>query len=381
MSVAEPIVGPWIMRARSIIGARLPTVIVADFEGPANAETKYENSAIRIKWRRGYPAQLSMPSPNPADLAQAALDVEYTACHELGHGIAYWLRSLGIDVPAELYRFRGFAGDPAVLAVTVPDTESGWPYQPREQVAETLRAAIGGRWIRPERAFNEGKPVDPMAARAWMLSLVARAFPPAPVELEIHWLPSPNYRQGRPRPIRYIVLHTTQGNDSRGWLTNPASQVSAHYLVRGARVYQLVDEDDTAWHAGRIAGTPTTPLYTPGVNPNDESIGIEMEGYAANPLDTDTINTTAALIADIRKRRGALPLVSHSELSPGDRSDPGAQNRAAVEEGDTVTDAEFVAFYNRLIKPAADATIEAVKARLGIDAHHTHTTSEPKETP
>lgn len=383
MSQAEPIVGRWIIQANSVIGARMPTVLVEDFDGPANAETTFAAGAIRIKWRRGYPAQLYLPSPDAADMAQAAVEAEYTACHELGHGVAYWLRSLGVDVPAALYRFRGYAGDPAVIEATLPNDEAHWASQPREQVAETLRAAIGGRWIRPERAFNEGKPVDPLAARAWMLSLIARAFPAPPVNLAIHWLPPLNYTQGRSRPIKYIVLHTTEGADSRGWLTNPVSKVSAHYLVRGAPVYQLVDEEDTAWHAGRIVGTPTTPLYTPGVNPNDESIGIEMEGFAAQLLDADTINTTAALIQDIRGRHGRLPLVSHSELSPGDRSDPGAQNRAAVEErlGDNeMTDAEFKAMYDRLIKPDMDNTINAMKERLSIDAHHTHdaTTSEPK---
>ena len=139
-------------------------------------------------------------------------------------------------------------------------------------------------------------------------------------------------------PIRYIVLHTTQGTDSREWLTKTGN-VSAHYLVQRDTVYRLVSEELEAWHAGRIAGTPTTPLYDGRLlpdgtwlpNPNSESIGIEMEGHAATRIDDATIRATAELIWDIRERRGRLPLVSHSELSPGDRSDPGAHNRQAVE--------------------------------------------------
>jgi hypothetical protein len=54
-----------------------------------------------------------------------------------------------------------------------------------------------------------------------------------------------------------------------------------------------------------------------------------------------------------------------------------------VEErlGHEVTDQEFQAMYERIIKPGVDASFKSVKDRLAIDAHHTHTTSEPKETP
>jgi hypothetical protein len=106
--------------------------------------------------------------------------------------------------------------------------------------------------------------------------------------------------------------------------------VSAHYLEREDDEYQLVRDEDTAWHAGRIAGTPTTPLYTPGVNPNDESIGIEIEGYAAELATPICIERTVKRIRALRKTFGALPLVDHRMLSPGDRSDPGDQNRAAI---------------------------------------------------
>lgn len=146
--------------------------------------------------------------------------------------------------------------------------------------------------------------------------------------------------------IRYIVIHTTEGTDSRTWLTQTGG-VSAHYLVREEGIYRLVDEDYAAWHAGRIVGTPTTTLYSGvwediyengvligggwTVNPNDECIGIEMEGFADRAVSPAILALTAELIRDIRSRRGMLPLVDHAELSPGDRHDPGAQNRAALD--------------------------------------------------
>lgn len=129
--------------------------------------------------------------------------------------------------------------------------------------------------------------------------------------------------------IRYVVLHTTEGFDSRDWLTLTGG-VSAHYLVREDIAYRLVGEEWTAWHAGTIVGTPTTALYD-GTNPNEQSIGIEIEGFAAQALSPVALQTTADLIKDIRSRRGQLPLVNHWELSPGNRTDPGAQNRAALD--------------------------------------------------
>lgn len=149
------------------------------------------------------------------------------------------------------------------------------------------------------------------------------------------WVRSPNYswlRHGN--DIRYIVLHTTQGGGvgSVAWLSNPVSEVSAHYVVmEEGDLIAMVDETNAAWHAGLIVGTPTTPLYT-GINPNLESIGIEVAGYWDVPFPPQQLETTVALIKDIWNRYGVLPVVKHSELSPGNRRDPGSYNYSAVME-------------------------------------------------
>lgn len=190
-------------------------------------------------------------------------------------------------------------------------------------------------------------------------------------------LPSKFY-SFRKLPIRYIVLHTTEGTDSRTWLTETGN-VSAHYLVREDMVYRLVGEDWAAWHAGIISGEPTTQHYSGGwedsyengvlvgggwtVNPNDESIGIEVEGYAAQPLSAAAVRSTAELIADIRRRRGPLPLVSHSELSPGNRSDPGVENRQRIEAllKEPMTNEEFEALFLANLRTYVTPTIVAMK--------------------
>jgi N-acetyl-anhydromuramyl-L-alanine amidase AmpD len=94
---------------------------------------------------------------------------------------------------------------------------------------------------------------------------------------------SPNFSAGRGgKKIIAIVNHQTagQGPGALSWLCNPASKASAHYLVlRDGTVYQLVKDQDTAWHAGGV-NKPSWALYD-GTNPNRHTIGIEHECYPA----------------------------------------------------------------------------------------------------
>lgn len=101
-------------------------------------------------------------------------------------------------------------------------------------------------------------------------------------------------------PIHSIVLHTmvgtVQGADAR--FNTPNSQVSAHYGVGlNGSIYQWVDEDNVAYHAGDWIV-------------NQTSIGIECEdgtnpqtnptGYN-NPRPDTLYESAAKLVADICK--------------------------------------------------------------------------------
>lgn len=99
--------------------------------------------------------------------------------------------------------------------------------------------------------------------------------------MDIQWAPSPNIWKGRNgRSIIAIVNHITAGNfpGCLSWMQNPASKASAHYLVtRAGEIYQLVADEDSAFHAGAVA-RPSWSLYD-GTNPNRYTIGIEHEGF------------------------------------------------------------------------------------------------------
>jgi hypothetical protein len=78
------------------------------------------------------------------------------------------------------------------------------------------------------------------------------------------------------------------------WFLNPASQVSAHYVVSGDTVIQMVEETDIAWHA---------------MQANGFTIGIEVDPNTPG----NTYKTVGELVRQIRSRRGNIPLKKHSD--------------------------------------------------------------------
>ena len=138
---------------------------------------------------------------------------------------------------------------------------------------------------------------------------------------------SPNFgpRRGPFRPDM-VVLHYTgmeTGAGAEAWLCNPASEVSAHYLVHeDGRIVQMVRESDRAWHAGKSSWRGQTDL-------NSASVGIEVVnpghtlGY--RPFPKRQIEAVIALTADIVSRHGIVSerILAHSDVAPGRKVDPG----------------------------------------------------------
>ena len=144
---------------------------------------------------------------------------------------------------------------------------------------------------------------------------------PAPLER----CPSPNRGLGRAgRSPLGVVIHTTQAplDAAVGWMTDPASAVSAHYAVGlDGSVLQLVDEQDAAHHAGRVR-EPTAALVTgEGADPNLYTVGIELadDGDPNGVVRPDEQYAAAArLVAEICSR-WAIPVdrkhvVGHREI-------------------------------------------------------------------
>ena len=134
--------------------------------------------------------------------------------------------------------------------------------------------------------------------------MTARLCPDSP--LVARFVPSPNYgeRRGYGGP-NCLILHYTgmpTGEAALKALTDPACEVSSHYLVwEDGSIDQLVAERDRAWHAGRGSWKGETDL-------NSASIGIEIvnpghEG-GSPPFPDCQIEATIALARETLRTLG-----------------------------------------------------------------------------
>jgi len=149
------------------------------------------------------------------------------------------------------------------------------------------------------------------------------------------WTPSPNHNSRSGRIPEYVVIHTCEGSYSGcwGWLTNSASNVSAHYVVNddGTEVRQLVDEDDRAWHASASYDCDNNfdqDCHNDGTSMNTLSVGIEHAGYAnQSSWDSGLIQRSAELTCGITERnnipRDSYHIFGHGQIQPWNRTDPG----------------------------------------------------------
>src|SRR3984957_2493996 len=155
--------------------------------------------------------------------------------------------------------------------------------------------------------------------------MTRRPSPDSP--LVARFTPSPNHgeRRGYRRP-NCLILHYTgmpTGEAALRALTDPASEVSAHYLIwEDGSIDQLVAESDRAWHAGKASWKGERDL-------NSASIGIEIvnPGHdgGSPPFPNPQIEATIALARDICGRFTIAPdrVLAHSDVAPARKRDPG----------------------------------------------------------
>lgn len=128
-------------------------------------------------------------------------------------------------------------------------------------------------------------------------------------------------------PISMLVLHYTgmrTAEEAIIRLCDPASQVSAHYVVdEDGTIYQLVEEEMRAWHAG-------VSYWRGRENINDISIGIEIVNpgheFGYRPFPRVQMEAVAMLSHDICQRHPAIEarnVVGHSDIAPARKEDPG----------------------------------------------------------
>ncbi len=142
--------------------------------------------------------------------------------------------------------------------------------------------------------------------------------------------------------VRFLVMHYTAGNFKSSVTELTGSAVSVHYLVpdpteqtyldagfKDMRIFNMVDENERAWHAG-------VSQWAGRSNLNDTSIGIEIVNQATEsdgkfnfpPYNDIQIEAVQQLALNIIQRYPDIKpvnVVGHSDITPGRKSDPGPQ--------------------------------------------------------
>lgn len=137
--------------------------------------------------------------------------------------------------------------------------------------------------------------------------------------------PSNNFDE-RTTPIEMLVLHYTgmrTFQDALDRLRDPEAKVSAHYVIdETGEIYQLVDEEKRAWHAGVSTWRKKTDI-------NSRSIGIEIVNpgheFGYSPFPDKQIDAVADLCQAVMARHDIRPenIVGHSDIAPMRKKDPG----------------------------------------------------------
>jgi N-acetyl-anhydromuramyl-L-alanine amidase AmpD len=134
---------------------------------------------------------------------------------------------------------------------------------------------------------------------------------------------------GQPMQIRNIILHSSDGRKAGDLATLTGEDVSAHwYVTRAGEIFHLVNDEDTAFHAGKV----TKPKFFS----NATTIGIEQEHFdpdphAGRPHNEDwpetQIETVAELVAFLLQEHGLNSpddIKTHAEVAAptGRKQDP-----------------------------------------------------------
>ncbi|WP_266078688.1 N-acetylmuramoyl-L-alanine amidase [Haladaptatus caseinilyticus] len=128
---------------------------------------------------------------------------------------------------------------------------------------------------------------------------------------------SSNYDDGRyGENINWYIVHVAEGSYSGtiNWFQNPDADASTHYVIENKddpEITRMVDESDTAWHAGNWE-------Y------NKQSLGIEHPGYTGETTFVDGMYEKSAEIAQWAAETYNFPLrVRRYDVAPCNPSDDG----------------------------------------------------------
>lgn len=142
------------------------------------------------------------------------------------------------------------------------------------------------------------------------------------MDLKITIKKSKNFETKKFRKIKYVIIHYTGMKNqflAIKRLQSRVAKVSCHYLIsKKGKIYQLVEDKDIAWHAGKSK-------WNNEVNLNSKSIGIELVNTGKEAFPTDQIKALVRLLLVLKKKYNINPnfVLGHEDIAPKRKIDPG----------------------------------------------------------
>lgn len=132
------------------------------------------------------------------------------------------------------------------------------------------------------------------------------------------------FQKSSGRNIEAIIIHTSYNNlggDTfdfdkvlQEW---KSAGVSPHYAIaRDGTIYQLVADQNIAWHAG------ASKLPDGTTDVNGVSIGIEVINDQNSKFSADQYAALNALIASLKNKYAIKYVLGHDDIAPGRKTDP-----------------------------------------------------------
>ena len=102
-------------------------------------------------------------------------------------------------------------------------------------------------------------------------------------------------------------------------LQSEVAKVSCHYLIsKKGKIYQLVKDQNIAWHAGKSK-------WEKDINLNSKSIGVELVNSGNETFPKNQIEALLRLLTVLKRKYKINPkyVLGHEDISPERKKDPG----------------------------------------------------------
>ena len=117
--------------------------------------------------------------------------------------------------------------------------------------------------------------------------------------------------------VQRLFMNQLDWNEHPYFKAMEGLRVSSHFFIRrNGELWQFVDCDQRAWHAG-------VSHYRGRDNCNDDSIGIELEGLEGDTFAALQYETLASVGAALLQRYPIAHIAGHEDVAPGRKFDPG----------------------------------------------------------